>query len=161
MDFYTYLINEINTLENAYSSNLYQNPIIINKKYDEEICSYTNDSIMSWNASQKSTLVKILLENALWKTLERIIPEMNYRHNWGYTTKKKNILKFINILKTSSRWQPLPYYVVIMLLQENGTARDFSFPIFDEAKIETITQLIKYNFYIRECNSYLDHISCE
>lgn len=76
--------------------------------------------------------------------MAEIIPEINYHHNWAFGYgKKKNILKFIVILKRSSGWKPLPYYVIIELLQKYGTAKEFIVPIFNEANIETIERLMK------------------
>jgi|LakMenE01Jun11ns_1017448.scaffolds.fasta_scaffold9635696_1 hypothetical protein len=158
MDLYIYVIQEINTMENGYSSGLYQNPPTLNKKYDEEISTEKSyfEVIKNWNATQKATLINFLWANSLWKTLAEIIPEINYHHNWAFGYgKKKNILKFIVILKRSSGWKPLPYYVIIELLQKYGTAKEFIVPIFNEANIETIERLMKYNFYVRECASYL------
>lgn len=164
MDFIKYLIAAINAEKNAYSLPLFLNPPVISKEHDKEISGYDMTGINKWNPSQKTTLVKILWYNSLWKTCRILLPQIHYQHTWefGYATEKKYMRKFIDILQTSPGWKPLAYYYVIEILRKCGSDIDTAKYIFDKSDINTIKRLHEYNIYPRACILYLtDILQCE
>jgi hypothetical protein len=173
MDFLQYIIAQIEEKENAYKSRLYINPPSISKICDEEItfqngideCYISDNDIIiplnftKWNPSQKATLVKVLMHNSLWQLLSTLMPCISYEHTWTFMpTVKKDLIKFIEILKISAGWKPLAYYYVNEIFRKYGTKKKLYHFIFSNSTKSAPGFLMKHGFYVNACNTYLEYI---